>query len=498
MLIRPHRDDIRLIGFYLGRILALTGLVGVLPLLIAVMSAEWGAIGWYMVMIGVGLLLGGAAEWIRPHDEPPLRWGDGMVVVALTWVLIPLLGSIPLYLSGRFGSFLDAAFEGMSGFTATGLTVLADLDHLPTSLTVWRQTTQFLGGQGIVLAALTVFAGGGILALYHGEARDERILPSVTSTARFIWAVSVWHGLMGITALALIGVIRLGYEPNRALLHAYSIFVGAFDTGGFSPMSTSLAYYRSPAVEFVTAWLMIAGTLSFGVHFTLFRGPRKVWQNLETKTLIGSYLVTSTVAMLGLVLIGSIEEPMVLLRRGVFHVVSAHTSTGFSTVSSSDLASWGGLTFAAIATAMALGGMGSSTSGGVKALRIGLTLKTLANTIREILLPEHTVIRRTYIQNGRRQLTNDLAQSVMAVSLLFVALYLVGALVGIAHGYPLQDALFESVSAAGTVGLSVGITSPSMPDLMKVVYMLLMWAGRLEFIAIFALIGFTISSVVGE
>src|SRR5690606_9252974 len=100
---------------------------------------------------------------------------------------------------------------------------------------------------------------------------------------------------------------------------------------------------------------------------------------------------------------------------------------------------------------------------GVKALRVGLTVKTIGNTIREVLLPEHSVIRHSFYQNGLKQLTPQLAQSVMAVSLLFVALYLFGALVGMAYGFPLQDALFESVSAAGTVGLSVGITTPAMP-----------------------------------
>ena len=187
-----------------------------------------------------------------------------------------------------------------------------------------------------------------------------------------------------------------------------------------------------------------------------------------------------------------------LVRRGFFHVLSAHTSSGFATVTTSDFARWGGLSFAAVTTAMALGGMGSSTSGGVKALRVGLTIKTLGKMIRETLLPEHSIVRRSYYQNGLKQLTPALSQSVMALTLLFVGIYLLGALVGIAYGFPLQDALFESVSAAGTVGLSVGITGPTMPIGLELVYILLMWAGRLEFIALFSLAGFLIATVAGE
>lgn len=498
MLLKPHRQDVALIAYYLGRIMWVVAATGLIPATVAVVQREWEPLGWFVTMSGTAALLGAMTDRLRPEEDRSLRWGDGMVVVALTWLVVPIVGAIPFVLSARFGDGLDAFFESMSGFTATGLSVMSDIDHNPVSLTVWRQTTQFLGGQGIVLAALSIFAGGGILALYHGEGREERIFPSVRSTARFIWLVSLWHGVLGIAAYFVIGVALLGYQPGRALLHGYSIFVAAFDTGGFTPMSTSLAYYRSVSYELVTAWLMLAGTISFGAHYALWRGPRNILRNLETKTLATSYVVTSGLAFVGLIVAGTYTDVGSLVRRGFFQIVSAHTSTGFTTVTTTDLAAWGGLSFGAIAAAMALGGMGSSTSGGVKALRVGLTIKTLANTIREVLLPEHSVVRRSYVQNGRRRLSPELAQSVMAVSLLFVALYLFGALAGIAYGYPLQDALFESVSAAGTVGLSVGITAPTMPVGLEIVYILLMWFGRLEFIAIFALIGFGVAWVVGE
>lgn len=487
-----------MIVYYLGRIMWILAVTGLIPAAVAVVQAEWQPLGWFLTMSGVAAALGAVTEPLAPRTNRALRWGDGMVIVAVTWLLVPVVGSIPFVLSGHFGDGLDALFESMSGFTATGLSVMADLDHSPASLTVWRQTTQFLGGQGIVLAALSVFAGGGVLALYHAEARDERMFPSVRSTARFIWLVSLWHAVLGIAAFWLVGVLHLGFEPGRALLHGYSIFVGAFDTGGFSPMSTSIAYYRSLAFEIITMWLMLAGTLSFGVHYALWRGPRNILKNLETRTMVLSVIALTTLVFAGILMTGIDSGPVALIRRGFFHVLSAHTSTGFATIGTADIAGWGALAFAAIATAMALGGMGSSTSGGVKALRVGLTFKTIGNTIREVLLPEHSVIRHSFYQNGLKQLTPRLAQSVMAVSLLFVALYLFGALVGMAYGFPLQDALFESVSAAGTVGLSVGITAPGMPAGLQVVYMLLMWAGRLEFIALFALVGFVISAVVGE
>ena len=86
----------------------------------------------------------------------------------------------------------------------------------------------------------------------------------------------------------------------------------------------------------------------------------------------------------------------------------------------------------------------------------------------------------------------------MAVSLLYVGLYLLGTAVGYAYGYPLDQTLFESVSAAANVGLSVGVTAPGMPLIMELVMIFQMWAGRLEFVSVFALLGFVAALAVGE
>lgn len=498
MLLRPHVDDFRLIGFFLGRILYVVGAATIVPLLWAITHREWAPAATLAFTSGLALFLGGATARLEPTRQR-LDWNHGMVVVALAWLVVPMIGSIPLFLSGHYGSPLDAYFDAMSGVTTTGLSLVQDLDHLSTSINVWRSTLQFLGGQGIVLAALTFFAGSGILALYHAEARDEKIFPSVGSTARFIWLVSLFHGLFGVLALSVVGVWVLGFNPGRALFHGFTVFMAAFDTGGFAPMSTSIAYYHSLSFEVVVAVLMVAGALSFGLHHALWQGPRRrVLRNLETRTFAITVVGTMTVSLIGLAAVGAFGGGFGLARHGFFQLVSAHTGTGFATLSPPDLARWQGLAFAGIATAMALGGMASSTAGGVKSLRIGLTIRSLANSVKEVLLPEHAVVRDSYFQNGTRELGPDLVRSVMAVSLLYVGLYLLGAAVGIAYGYPLQESLFESVSAGASVGLSVGVTNPAMPALLKVSYILQMWAGRLEFIAVFALAGFLISWVRGE
>jgi trk system potassium uptake protein TrkH len=499
MLVRPDSEDLRIISYYLGRVMLVTAACVGLPLAWAVAGREWAPASSFVLTAG-GFALAGMVAIAWPPSEHRLDWSHGMVVVALTWLVVPGLGSLPLVLSGHFANPLDAYFDAMSGLTTTGLSLLQDLDHLAPSLNFWRHLLHFMGGQGIVLAAVSIFAGGAGLSLFYGEAREEKILPSVVSTGRFIWWASAVHLFFGVLLLGSVAYFALGFTPVRSLVHGLLVFFAGFDTGGFAPQSTSIGYYHSALFEAATEVFMVAGAMSFGLHYALWRGSGRLrsLRNLETRTLGATLTFTLGLSILGLATLGLYHTIPSLARQGLFHILSAHTGTGFSTVPSSELARWGGLAFAGVGLAMALGGMASSTSGGVKSLRVGLTLKMLKDQVKGVLLPHRAVVSQAYYQGGRKRLTAPVGQAVLVVSLLFVALYLVGAMVGLAYGYPLQSALFESVSASANVGLSVGVTSPTMPVLLEVTYILQMWLGRLEFVAAFALVGFVLSAVRGR
>ena len=426
MLVRPDAEDFRVISYYLGRVLLVTAAFVALPLAWALIGREWAPASSFVLTAGAFAFLGVLASRRRPA-EPRLDWSHGMVVVALTWLIVPALGSVPLALSGHFANPLDAGFDAMSGLTTTGLSLLQDLDHLAPSLNFWRHLLHFMGGQGMVLAAVAVFAGGVGLSLFYGEAREERFLPSVGSTGRFIWWASVVHLVFGVAGAGVGGLLRA-----RASLRCGPCSTGYWSSSpasipaGFAPQSTSIGYYHSAVFEAATAVFMVAGAMSFGLHYALWRGPRRLrsLRNLETRTLAFTLFLTAGLAFLGLAVLGLYRSVPALARQGLFHVLSAHTGTGFATVPSSELVQWGGLAFAGIALAMALGGMASSTAGGVKALRVGLALKMLKDQVKAVLLPDRAVISQAYYQGGRKRLTPALAQAVLLVSLLYVALYL--------------------------------------------------------------------------
>jgi trk system potassium uptake protein TrkH len=498
VLLRPSLADHRSIVHDLGRIIGVVAMAAVLPFGWALLRAEWHAASHFLLLIGIATAISGAADRLRPDPGRAVDWSHGMVVASLTWLLVPLLATVPLWASGHYSRWVDSYFDAMSGITTTGLSLIQDLDHLPESVNLWRHILQFLGGQGIILAALMFLAGSGALSLFEGEGREHRMFPNVRSTARFIWLVSAAHAVFGIGILTLDGIFVQGFGLRRAFFHASTIFMAAFDTGGFSPMSTSIAYYNSPIFEAIVAVLMIAGAMSFGLHHAIWQRRKGIGKNIEVRTFAFTVGVTIVITILGLALIGAIDELYPLVRVGLFHALSAHTGTGFATVSGSELASWNGLAFAGIAIGMALGGMSSSTAGGVKSLRIGLAIRAMRDTVREALLPDGAVVSRTFQQHGPQRLGPNLVRSVFAITLLYVALYLFGAAVALGLGYELGPALFESISASAAVGLSVGVVTPDMPILLEVVYIAQMWVGRLEFIAVAALIGFAASTVFGK
>jgi trk system potassium uptake protein len=147
VLLRPGADDLRLIGFYLGKVMLGLSLVMVVPAVVAVALGEWNSLTAFV--IGAALCAGiGAATEARLATRRSLTWAHGMVTVALAWLFGAVLAAVPLHLSGHYDDLLSALFEAMSGLTTTGLSVINDLDHTDLSMDIYRHLLHFAGGRG--------------------------------------------------------------------------------------------------------------------------------------------------------------------------------------------------------------------------------------------------------------------------------------------------------------------------------------------------------------
>jgi trk system potassium uptake protein TrkH len=495
MIPKSSFSDFKTIGHYTGRMVAGFGLLMLIPLCIALCVSEYAQ----AINFGIGFSTSVLVAYLiliisgRPKE---LSWMNGMVVVSLSWLIVMFLGAIPFYLSGHFGSYLDSCFDAMSGLATIGLYLLQNLDHISTSLNMWRFLLPYVGGQGMVLIALVFLTRtAGVYGLYTGEGREDKILPNVIQTARMIWTISLIYFIIGVSVLWLLG-IRSGFSPKYAFWHGMWLYMSAWSTSGFAPTTTSLLFYHNQQIELATLCFFILGSLNFSLHYAVWSRKRaEIVKNLEIRSFLITLGITFSIICSALVKEGIYPDFLSLFKKAVYIAFSAHTTTGLSTVYSAQLVNdWGELAMVAIICAMAIGGCSGSTAGGIKCLRVGILTKALVCDIKQLALPSTAVIQDKFHHIKDVVMNDRIVRSAMLIFLSFLFTYLLGAVVGVFYGYPFLHSLFDSIAAGSTSGLSTGVVSPNMPDLLKVVYIFEMWAGRLEFVSIFALCNLTITS----
>jgi trk system potassium uptake protein TrkH len=335
--------------------------------------------------------------------------------------------------------------------------------------------------------------------MYVGEARDEKILPNVINTSRFIWLVSLVYLFLGTVALGMTGILN-GMKPFNSFFHGACIFMAAFDTGGFAPQSQNILYYHSLPYEVITVVIMILGAINFKTHYAIWMGNRReIIKNIETKTLFITVMITFIITAIGLYQIGLYPKAMVLFRKGFYQLISGHTGTGYQTIYAQQFINeWNHLAMVGVICAMALGGAACSTTGAIKMIRIGVIFKALVQDIKRIILPERTVVVQKIHHIKEIFLEDKQVRAALMITLAYLVLYGLGAVIGMACHYPFIDALFESTSAAANVGLSCGVTRVTMPAVLKVTYIIQMWAGRLEFMSVLTILGFIVAAFRGK
>ncbi|HQG58903.1 MAG TPA: TrkH family potassium uptake protein [Caldisericia bacterium] len=483
--------DLKVILYYTGKIIFGLALTMIIPLAIALIYKEFDSALDFALGMSVSIIFGLVCMRLMKTNKSPNLF-QSMTIAALTWIFACLFSSIPFYLSGHFQSYLDVLFDLMSGFTTTGYSLIQDLDHVSNALNMWRHLIHYIGGQGIVVMALSFLIknSGGAFQLMVGEAKDEPLEPSITKTAQNIWIISLVCLFMG-TAMAAIAAYYDGLAWDRSILHGSWMFMSAWSTGGFGPCTQNLLFYHSYAFEIILCIFMMMGSINFSLHYIVWKGkPKELLKDIEIKSLVVTLSITTMLVAWGLSSTGIFTNLNAVLRRGIVLVVSGHTGTGQMTVYAKQLVhSWHPLAYMGICIAMMLGGSAASTAGSFKALRIGIFFKGLIHETKRLILPESAVFKMTFHHIKDQIIESGMVKMAGLIILCYCFIYLFGAVVGVACGYPLSQATFESISAGANVGLTMGVVSPSMPAILKITYIITMWLGRLEFLSIFVLIG---------
>lgn len=490
--------DVRVIGHYLGTLILFAGILMAVPFATALVFQEWEPAARYFFSIGVVVVAGALLRFLR-IEPSRLDRQQALAVTGLAWVVLAVFCSIPLYFSGHYATYLDALFDGVSGLTTTGASLVQDLDHLSNADNMLRFMMHLLGGLGLIVVALSFGLFGKCTgsSLYTSEGRNEHVVPNVVQTAQLIARITAVVIITSTVVIALVCLVA-GMEPVRAGLHAFWISISAFVTGGFTPMAQSILYYHSFPLEIILMVLMILGSISFVIHAEVWKGRVGMFfRDIETRTTL-IWLGLMTVVLIATLSTSPLFSDLpALIRRGLFMVVSSFTTTGFQVITTNQLTTV--LTsgaFLTLALIMAVGGGAGSTAGGIKLYRVGIIFKSIVSTIKEALSPDSARVVVAYNHVGRRILSPEIAKEAMTVFILYVVTYVIGALVGIAHGYDATQAIFESVAMTSNGGIITGLATPGMPVTLEVFYIFQMWVGRLEFVTLLALIVEVVVSVI--
>jgi trk system potassium uptake protein TrkH len=485
-------SDIRTVLRDLGGIFIIIGFVSLIALIVPIIFSEdtYGPILiTSAIYFGVGLPL-----YFVFKIAEPANFKSAMVTAALGWLIVPIIGIIPFWLISYDPSIganmnpLSAFFESMSGWTGTGLTMVANEDLLPHTLQFWRSLIQWVGGVGVIVLTLSILArpGTGSFVLYKGEAREQKTHPSIVSTVRTIWWIFVLYTIIGIIALVLIGLILPsdGMTPWQALNHAMT----GLATGGFSVTDDSIAGFGI-ITRIAIIVLMIFGAIAFAAHYDLLKGRiRKFLSDAQFKAMI-ILIILGIVGLtfINLQLYG--HDLTLSFQESSFQFISALTCTGFASIE--NLSVWSESAKLILAIAMVIGGAAGSTAGGIKLFRGILLYKGVGWRIkRAISTPRRVFVHKLGEKSLSKDDAMDLINEAAIISFMWVILLSAGVIIiaSIFNERTLGDVIFEVCSAQGNVGLTTGITSMNMEPLGKIMLIFNMWIGRLEIIPIIVLI----------
>jgi trk system potassium uptake protein TrkH len=422
---------------------------------------------------------------------------EGFLVVSATWLVAAGFASIPYFFVGgdQLSHPVDAYFEGMSGFTTTGASVVSDYGEISKSLGMWRQFTQWLGGMGIIVLAIAVLprlrvGGRQLLESEMPGPEIAQLSERIRETARLLWVLYV--GLTAVLILMLAALGWFGIDDRMTLYEAVAHAFGVMPTGGFSTQPDSAASFSGAAQWIMAVFMLVAGTNYLLLYRAIVRRqPGRVVREEELRLYL-ALVVLATIALTAQLWGDGILAGEEAIRAGFFQTVSIITTTGLA---SADYALWPAVSLLTIFALMFVGGSAGSTAGSIKVIRHLLVGKILRRELSQTVSPEVVMpIRLNGAPVDERTL-----RAIGAFILLYVGAWAVGggiiaidsAIVDAGLG-PL-DSIGASATALGNVGPGFGPNGPfgsfaPLGDVSKVTMIALMFLGRLEIVPVVVLL----------
>ena len=473
----------------LGKILILIAALMGFPLIVSLIYQEGSK--YYLsyiipilILVALGIILN-----IKKAKNSKMLVREGMIIVGLSWVLMPLFGSIPFLINGEIPNFFDAFFEMASGFTTTGASIVENVEALSHSTLFWRSFSHWIGGMGVlvfILAIIPESKEGSSLHILRAESPGPqvgRLVSKMQASSRILYYIYI-----GLTLLEFL-LLVLGPDAKMDIFNSLVYSLGTAGTGGFAAHADSLASF-SHYSQYVIAIFMII----FGINFTMFyllliRNFKEVRKNTEIKV----YIITLAVSLLIICLniYPIIQNVSDTFRLALFQVASIISTTGYATT---NYETWPALSKTILLIITVTGACAGSTAGGFKLSRVAILFKSSISKIKRMVWPRKV----ESVNIDGKPLSDSTVETVSGYLFIYLSIFVLCALLISIHNPRIENmdlvtSFTASLTCINNVGPGLGpIVGPAgnfalFSNFSKLVLSFEMIAGRLELFPILLL-----------
>lgn len=464
--------------YVLGTVCLFEAAFMAVPLITALIYQESRIAAVYVLCILLCVLVGAVLLLVSGHNRK-IRAKEGMIAVALSWIVMSLLGALPFFISGEIPDYIDAFFETVSGFTTTGSSILTDVGAMSYANRLWRSFTHWVGGMGVIVFILSLLpsAGGGFMNLMTAESPGpevSKIVPKVRDTAKTLYKI-----YFGMTLIQLVLLLLAGME----VFDAITLTMGTAGTGGFAVRSDGFASYSLLQSGIIAIFMML-----FGVNFTfyvlLLRGkPKQAFKMEEVLSYLG--IILGAVTLIVISVQSLFPDLYLAIHHTFFTVSSIITTTGYSTV---DFNLWTPFAQILLVLLMICGACAGSTGGGFKVSRINVILKGIKKEFSSLIHPRSV----KKVRMDGKVISHETVRSINVFLANYICVFVISLIIISLDGKDLVTSFTSVAATLNNIGPGLGEVGPTgsfagFSPLSKLVFCFDMLAGRLELLPILLL-----------
>ena len=472
--------NLRIIFFVLGLLISILGTSMIIPLLFNILNSENNSII-FVQSIVITLFIGISLVLAFKKKARTINIKDTIILTTLSWPILCLFASLPLYFDENIKYFSDAFFEATSGLTTTGASVYTNIEELSTGILIWRSFIQWLGGLGIIIFAIAILPilnlGGLQLFTQSWNKTSEDLNYSSKELAKLLGIIYV-----SFTAVIFMFLYFAGLSAFDALCHAMTTTA----TGGYSTQNNSIAHYNSFLVELIIIFGMLFASLPFTLYLSGLRKNYSLFKDKQVVMFFSMVLIFSIVLSLWTYFENNFDI-LTAFRVSIFNGISLMTGTGYSTANFSN---WGSFSSSLLMFMMLIGGCTGSTTGGIKVFRFQILFLVILKELRKINSPRAV----DAISYQGKIINEEVINSSMIIIILFLtSIFLITCIFSL-FGYDFITSLSAGITSISVVGPGIGnIIGPegnfsNIPSGLKYTLSLAMIIGRLEFLTFLILL----------